>query len=130
MTNYEWLVKERKLEDFLYDIINWECATSEKRFEELAEVIADNYKLYLKEERSYGEQHISSWLQAERKGPEQYVKLSEVYDAFRGIMVPLKGGIGSKQNKACMDAIREVVAEAHKRIAKLEVKELNDEKKS
>ena len=99
MTNYEWLVKNGKLEQFIYDI--------RREFHQSCEIgpcIIDANRPFREKkinlEKLYGISFINGkfkptviaeWLQRERNS-EKYIKAKDVFRAFDEAMVDTKDG--------------------------------------
>lgn len=99
MTNYEWLVKNGKLEQFIYDI--------RREFYQSCEIgprIIDANRPFQEErinlEKRYGISFINGkfkptviaeWLQRERNS-EKYIKAKDVFRAFDEAMMDTKDG--------------------------------------
>lgn len=77
MTNYEWLIKENKVTDFLHDFY---IAKSSTRLSQ--DGLFNKWKIRNKDVENLKEflDVISEWLQAEHKEKEKYVKLDDVFD--------------------------------------------------
>ena len=120
MTNYEWLVKNGKLEEFIFDItvrdisnITW------------AKPVMKKYNFFINWGDKISEK-IAEWLQAEHK-TKDYVSREDVIDILNN---PLKIAIEHKKNMVTLDEVSRAFAEDYKdkleRVCKLEVKEIDE----